>query len=238
MARLGHTDPVSERIEIPTDAGAMPAQLWLPRSGRGPGVVLVQEIFGVSGYIRRRAGELDDLGYVVLAPELFWRLGKSAVPEGPTMLEDAMALTSRLDWDAAVSDGAAAVRALRERSEMTGRVGVLGFCLGGGLGFNVAAVEPVDCLVSYYGSALPTLLELAPRVTCPSLHHIGESDSYLDAESRAGIREAVTAQGAEFHGYPGADHAFDNDDFVLFHADASAAAWERTAEFLHRTLPV
>ncbi|MDN5797404.1 MAG: dienelactone hydrolase family protein [Intrasporangium sp.] len=230
---------MSERVLVPTDSGDMPARLWLPDSGAGPGIVLCQEIFGISPYILRRAADLAALGYVVLAPEFFWRLGVSAVPEQDGGLERGMALAGQLDWPLAVRDGAAAVRWLDERTEVTGPVGLVGFCFGGGLAFNIAATQPVEVLVSYYGSALPMLLELAPSVTVPSLHHFGRADSFIDREAVARIRAAVTASAATvFHEYDGADHAFDNPDLPWHHPDASALAWERTVDFLGEHLPV
>ena len=87
-----------------------------------------------------------------------------------------MELLGKLDWEPPVADGAAALHALRTCAEVDGPVGVLGFCFGGGLAFNVAAVDRrrgPDALVSYYGSALPNLLALAPQVSAPSLHHFG-----------------------------------------------------------------
>ena len=229
---------MSEPTTVSLPDGEMPAQLWLPDAGSGPGVLLVQEIFGVSAYIRRRAADLAALGYVVLVPELFWRLGTTAVADGPDMLQEGMALAGRFDWPAGVADGVAALRALRARPEVTGGVGIVGFCFGGGLGFNVASVDSPDALVSYYGSALPGLLDLAPQVTAPSLHHFGEADAYLDAAKVEAITVAVTAQGAVVQTYEGADHAFDNPDFVNHHPAASALAWERTVAFLGTHLPV
>jgi carboxymethylenebutenolidase len=231
--------PASERVTVPTDAGEMPAQLWTPASGTGPGLLLLQEIFGVSDYIRRRGADLAEAGYVVLAPELYWRLDAGPLDEGqPGAIEQAMGLAQQLDWPTTVADAVAALHAVRGRS--AGGTGVIGFCFGGGLAFNVAAVEEPDVLVSYYGSGIPGLLDLAPQVTAPSLHHFGTADSYLDGDTVATIREAVTGDGrtAEFELYEGADHAFDNDRFALHHPDASALAWERTLAFLARQLPV
>jgi carboxymethylenebutenolidase len=217
----------------------MPAHLWQPVSGSGPGLLLLQEIFGVSDYIQRRGADLAEAGYVVLAPELYWRLDSGPIDESsPGAIEEALGRAQRLDWPTAVADAVAGLGALRDR--VTGGTGVIGFCFGGGLAFNVAAVEEPDVLVSYYGSGIPGLLDLAPQVTAPSLHHFGTADSYLDADTVAGVREAVSAGGTtvEFELYEGADHAFDNDDFVLHHAEASALAWQRTLAFLARELPV
>ncbi len=231
---------MSERVSVPTDAGEMPAYLWLPEARTGPGLLLLQEIFGVSGYIQRRGADLAAAGYVVLAPELYWRLDATAVDESaPAAIDDAMSLVGRLDWDAAVRDAKAATGHLRGRDEVRGGTGLIGFCFGGGLAFNVAAEDPPDALVSYYGSSIPNLLGLAPRVTAPSLHHFGLADAYIDRATVGRIRDAVTADGrpAEFAVYEGANHAFDNDDFGFHHPEASALAWRRTLDFLGRTLP-
>lgn len=231
---------MSERVGVPTDAGELPAYLWLPEGGTGPGLLLLQEIFGVSGYIQRRGADLAGAGYVVLAPELYWRLDAMRVDESaPSAIDDAVGLAGRLEWGSAVGDAVAALGHLRGRDEVRGGTGLVGFCLGGGLAFNVAARDSPDVLVSYYGSSIPDLLDLAPLVTMPSLHHFGLADTYIDQATVERVRGAVTADGrpAEFEVYEGADHAFDNDDFVLHHPEASALAWQRTLDFLGRTLP-
>lgn len=219
-------------IQVPVDGGEMPAHLWLPEGRSGPGILLVQEIFGVSDYIERRADDLAAQGYVVLVPEIFWRLGVTRIENGPQMLDEAMQVMGGLDWPAAVADTVASLDALRARPEATGPVAMVGFCFGGGLAFNAAAERLPDALVSFYGSALPTLLELAPRVTCPQQHHFGLSDSYIPADEVARIEDAVDGPQTEFHTYEGADHAFDNPDFTMHHPEASALAWERTLAFL------
>ncbi|MDQ3055467.1 MAG: dienelactone hydrolase family protein [Actinomycetota bacterium] len=233
--------PTSQPGTVPTDAGLMPAHLWLPESGRGPGLLLLQEIFGISRYIQQRSSDLAQAGYVVLAPELYWRLGAGPLDESqPGVIEEAMGRAQQLDWPTTVQDAVAALETLRERDEVSGGTGVIGFCLGGGLGFNVAAVEEPDVLVSYYGSSIPELLHLAPQVTAPSLHHFGAADDYIDRATVERIREAVSAgyQTVEFETYEGANHAFDNPDFMLHHPEASVLAWDRTTAFLARELPV
>lgn len=226
-------------MSVGTVDGVMPAQLWLPSSGSGPGILLLQEIFGISRYIGMRAQNLADLGYVVLAPEIYWRLGVTRVDEGPEGMDQAMSLVQRLDWETAVSDAVAALEVLRLHPDVAGGTGVVGFCFGGGLGFNVAAVAETDVLVSFYGSALPGLLHLAPQVTVPSLHHFGQADSYIDEVAVRRVEEAVASRpDVQFETYPGADHAFDNPDFPLHHPEASALAWQRTVDFLGVRLPV
>jgi carboxymethylenebutenolidase len=230
-------DETRTLVDVETDAGAMPGHLWSSQEGTGPGILLLQEIFGVSPYIARRGAALARAGYVVLAPELYWRTDAPPLDESaPDVVETAMGRAMGLDWETTVADAVAALDHLRARPEVDGPVGVLGFCFGGGLGFNVAAVADVDFLVSYYGSQLPGLLELAPRVSAPSLHHFGLADDFIDAETVARIRAAVTAGDGEttFETYEGANHAFDNDDFYYYDPEASALAWRRTLEFVDR----
>jgi len=232
---------MNTRIPVPTPDGDMTGHLLLPEATQGPGLLLLQEIFGVSRYIARRAADLADEGYVVLAPELYWRLDGAALDESaPGAIEEAIGRSQRLDWETTVSDALAALDHLRQRDEVDGRVGVIGFCFGGGMAFNVAAVDAPDVLVSYYGSAIPGLLDLAPQVTAPSLHHFGLADDYIDADTVARIRDAVGSGDARvrFETYDGANHAFDNPDFPLHHPEASALAWGRTLEFLAERLPV
>jgi carboxymethylenebutenolidase len=151
-----------------------------------------------------------------------------------------MALAGQLEASDAVGDSAAAFGRLGELEEVSGGAGLVGFCLGGGLAFAVAARTEPTALVSYYGSALPQLLDLAPQVTCPSLHHFGTADDYLPMDEVRTITEAVTADDRPAHVelYEGANHAFDNDDFFLHHPEASSAAWATTLAFLHHNLPV
>ena len=225
-------------ITIDTEDGPMPAQLWRPAAGIGPGVVLVHEIFGLSDYIQARGRDLAALGYVVCAPDVYWRLDDREIDESrDDALQRAMAVVQRVDWPAAVRDLQAALSHVRGMIEVEGGVGLLGFCFGGGLAFNVAAVDDVDVLVSYYGSSLGNLLELAGDVQAPSLHHFGLADAFIPAETIADIQAAVTEHGAQFGTYEGANHAFDNPNPAFYHAEASTRAWGITTRFLNRHLP-
>jgi carboxymethylenebutenolidase len=208
--------------------GGLPVHEWGSADADAPGILLLQEIFGVSDYIKQRAADLHALGYYVVAPEIYWRLDDTDLDEtSPQLLQQAMGIVSRLDWDLAVGDAVAALEYLQGRGR---RTGVVGFCFGGGLGYNVAAVSSPDVLVSYYGSALTNLLEL--KVTATSLHHFGNADAYLDVDA---IVPAL--DDAEIHRYDGAGHAFDNPLPMFHNADASALAWRRTEDFLARHLP-
>lgn len=248
--------------QIPTPDGSVPGLLWLPEGASAdapvPGLVVMQEIFGLSEFVRTRCQDLAALGYAVLAPAVYSRVagqeGEVAVDDVPVVeadtddfLQRAMGLVGQVDWPQAVRDGLAARDALAGRPEVHDtRVGLVGFCFGGGLAFNVAASAaqaetPVAALVSYYGSALPDLLDLATDVDCPSLHHFGTADDYIPMEQVEQIREAVTAGGTReqvrFELHEGAGHAFDNPHEIFHHAQASERAWSQTEEFLAEVLP-
>lgn len=226
-------------VQVATDAGSMPAHRWLPEGGHGPGLLLLQEIFGVSKFIRARAADLAALGYLVLAPELYWRLDQTEVDEdAPDAIEQAVALRMQFDWDAGVRDAQAALKWLRADTAVGPGVGVFGFCFGGGLAFNLTAIDAPDVLVSYYGSDIPRLLELAPRIGVPSLHHFGLADVYIPMDAVTRVEAAVSRPGVQFETYPGAGHAFDNPMPVFHDPRASAQAWARTVAFLQRELPV
>lgn len=253
-SRYGHRVSATT-LPIPTDAGDLPGLLWLPESLEEPvpGLVVLQEIFGLSEYVQQRCADLASRGYAVLAPQLFARLDPPVVdlPDGEELqpwLEEAMALTSALPWGRAEADALAAVGALRAHGAVDAeRVGLVGFCYGGGLATAaaVSAAEedrPVSALVSYYGSALPTLLDRAATLEIPAIHHFGTADAFIPLEQVEQIRETVTAGGTReqvrFLLHDGAGHAFDNPHPAFHHAGAAEAAWQQTLGFLAEVLPV
>lgn len=224
-----------DTVVVHAPDGDLPALRFAPDTPNGAGIVVVQEIFGVSAYIIARCQDLADEGYAVYAPVLFSRLPEEPVldPSSPDYLMQGMAASQGVDWDTAARDVAAAVAALRTE-EGVDTIGLLGFCYGGGLAFNVAALTDVDALVSYYGSALPRLLDLAPQVTAPQLHHWGTEDSFIDGPTQDAVRNALAlSPGAvQWEVHEGAGHAFDNFEVPFHNAPASAAAWPVTTKFL------
>lgn len=226
---------MSDVVQVQRPDCDLPIRRWLPEAGRGPGLLVIQEIFGVSGYIHERCASFAAAGYLVYAPELYFRQGPIAFDENdPDYLQQGLAAAQRLDWAQAVADTSAALDALRAAPELVGGVGIVGYCFGGGMGFAVAAVNSPDALVSYYGSAIPGLLDLAPAVTCPSQHHWGLADTYFPPAVIDRVEHAISATNpkAEFQTYAGAGHAFDNPRPQFFHASASELARRRTLDFL------
>ena len=119
------------------------------------------------------------------------------------------------------------------------RAGIIGFCLGGGMAYLVAAASDPDVAVCYYGSAIPGNLDKAADVHCPVLFQFGDADEFITAEQRAAVEKAFEGRPhTEFHLHHGPNHAFDNHNAAMFHhAQAAAAAWKQTAAFLAREFP-
>jgi len=228
-----------ETVVVHAPDGELPVFRFPPESPNGAAVVVVQEIFGVSDYIMGRCQDLANAGYLVYAPILYSRLTEMPVldPASPDYLMQGMTATNSLDWDVVARDIVASVDAVRAEPGISA-VGLLGFCFGGGLAFDAASRAEVDALVSYYGSALPRLLDLAPRVSAPQLHHWGTQDSFIDADAQASIREALAASpgSVQWEVHEGAGHAFDNNETSFLHPEARAAAWPVTLQFLARNL--
>ncbi len=216
--------------------------LSLPESGSGPGMVVIQEIFGVTDYIKGVCARLNDLGYVALAPDLYSRIdGESVIDErSENALPRAFGSMQKLDMGKAARDSASTVEHLRTVSEVRdGRAGIIGFCLGGGMAYLVAAASEPDVAVCYYGSAIPGNLDKAADVHCPVLFEFGDADEYITAEQRAAVADAFEGRPhTEFHLHHGPNHAFDNHNAEIFHhPEAAAAAWKETTAFLEREFP-
>ncbi|WIY06768.1 dienelactone hydrolase family protein [Amycolatopsis mongoliensis] len=218
---------------------ALPLPRWLPPAGRGPGLVLIQEIFGLDDYLRSVAADLAALGYVVVVPELFWRTAPGwSSTHDEAGVAASMAVASSFDPELGLADVLEAVAHLRSMPEVSG-VGVLGFCLGGSLAYAAAAAGDPDVAVSFYGSTVASQLAELPKITCPIQFHFGGQDPYIPRSDVASVEAAVAAHpGAEIHVQEEAGHAFHNNVAPMFHhPEAAARAWDLTTAFLRRTLP-
>lgn len=234
----------SSRVEpVQVPGGSFDLNVWLPAAGTGPGLLLIQEIYGVSDYIREVAGDLAALGYVVGAPDLFWRLepGYQAQHDDEG-LRRSLEMGSRFDAEQGVADAAAALEHLAGLPEVAGGVGVIGFCLGGTIAYFLAAqAEPgtLATVVSFYGSGVPDNTGALEAISVPVQFHFGGADSFIPRDQVARVEQAAAGKpGVEIHVEEAAGHAFHNRKAPMFHVPPAAArAWQRTEEFLRRTLP-
>ena len=230
---MGNTVQITAR-----DGGTFGAYLATPAQGSGPGVVVIQEIFGVNDYVRRTADRLAEEGYVVLAPDLFWRIEPGIdLAYSPEEWQRAFELFGLFDVDKGVEDIGATIDALRALPQQAGKVGCVGYCLGGKLAFLTAARTDVDCAVSYYGVGMDAHGDEAAKVTVPLVFHMAELDQYAPAESREALEAAFAGNdNATFHLYPGADHAFAREEGEHYDKPAALMAYGRTMETFRRVL--
>ena len=224
------------------DGGMFDAFCAAPAGGSGPGILLFQELFGINDNIRSLAERVADAGYVVLAPDMFWRIEPRFERKDESGMADALAMVQKFDWSAAVADIQATHAHLLGMAQCSGKVGAVGFCLGGGLAFAAATLSRVsgrgpDAAVSYYGAPINDLLGHAGDLDCPTMFHYGDSDPFISADKIAAVEAAVADRpGVEFHRYD-AGHAFSNWDAPSMYNEAAAdAAWARTLDFFSRTL--
>jgi carboxymethylenebutenolidase len=222
------------------DDGSMALDVWSPDAGRGPGLLLIQEVYGVGPYISAVAERLAETGYVVAAPDVFWRFHPGWVGEHtPEGTEASIAKVKQLDFALAVGDCVAALDHLGALDEVTGRPGVIGFCLGGTLGFRVAVADEPAAAVCYYGSGIPSMIDDLGAVGCPMLLHFGADDPYIPAASIEPLAEALVDHPGIVLNVEIAGHAFDNHEAPMFYSEAAArAAWAKTMAFLGEHLPV
>lgn len=225
--------------KVPRDGGEMDLTLWTPDEAPHAAVVLIQEIFGVGPYIRAVGERLAGLGYLVGAPELFWRFAPGyEAPNDEAGMQDAMGKAGQLDSALATADCIAALDALAAMPGITSAPGVMGFCLGGTLAWAVAATAEPSVCVSYYGSGVPGMLGLIGDVHCPTLFHFGSEDPWIPGEGVDALSAAIAGQPQFQLNVEIAGHAFDNHDRPEFHHEgAAAAAWTKTAAFLTTNLP-
>src|ERR1700741_1055615 len=213
------------------DGGEFDAYLALPASGYGPGIVVLQEIFGVNEYMRNVAGWDAAHGFVALCPDLFWRMERN-VELGEGDWDKAIAFYQQLDEAKAVEDSAAALEFLRKHSACSGRAGTVGFCLGGKLAYLLSTRFKPDCAVGYYGVGVEKSLDEAKSLSNPLMLHIAGADQFCPPEAQAQIHAALDANPlVTIHDYPGSGHAFGRVGGEHYDAGAAELANLRSLEF-------
>jgi len=220
------------------DGGEFDAYLATPASGYGPGIVVLQEIFGVNQYIRSVADWYAAHGFVVICPDLFWRQepGIELTDKGDD-INKAFQLYQGLDEAKAVEDSAAAMEFLRKHQACSGSVGAVGFCLGGNLAYLLSVRFKPDCAVGYYGVSIERAIAESRNLSTPLLLHIAGSDKYCPPEAQAAIHKALDSNSlATIHTYAGREHAFGRTGGEHYDERDAELANLRTLEFVVRNL--
>lgn len=191
------------------------------------GLVVIQEIFGVTDHIKRVVEQYAAAGFEAIAPAMFDRVERGVTVDY-TDFETGRGYVSRLEWPGILHDVGAAIAAV----QAGGAVGLVGYCWGGTVAHVAAAECDLAASVSYYGARTVEHLDKKPK--CPIMYHFGELDKSIPPEAIESIRKAHPE--GEFHIYAGADHGFNCEDRPMFDADAAALAYERSLEFLRTHL--
>ncbi len=219
--------------------GDFSAYLATPPGGSGPGLLVIQEIFGVNASMRRMCDAFAAQGFVALCPDIFWRQepGIQITDKTDEEWQKAFQLFQGFDVDKGVEDLKDSLGALRDLDACSGKAGTVGYCLGGKLAFLMAERSDADCNVSYYGVGLEGLLDEAGNIGHPTMLHVAEEDEFCPREAQAAVKSALGGHAqVTIHSYPGMPHAFARDGGIHYDAEAAKLANGRTESFLKDNL--
>ncbi len=226
-------------ITIAGRDGDFTACLALPPGGSGPGVLVIQEIFGVNQSMRDMCDDFAARGYVALCPDIFWRQepGIQITDKSEEEWTRAFELFQGFDVEKGVADLKDSLAHLRGLEACTGKAAAVGYCLGGKLAYLMAARSDADCCVGYYGVGLDQLLGEAGNITHPLVLHIAGKDDFCPPEAQEKIKAGLAGNPqVTIHDYPGAPHAFARAGGIHYHAAEAELANTRTYDFLKQTL--
>ena len=224
-------------ITIDTPDGSFSAYVAMPGTTPAPAILVIQEIFGVNQVMRDICDNLAAQGYVACCPDIFWRIEPGIDITDKTEAEWARAfeLFQAFDVEKGVEDLKATLAALRGHEATTGKVGSVGYCLGGKMAFLMATRS--DCNVSYYGVGLDELLGEAGNISKPLLMHVASEDQFVPKEAQEKIKAGLSGNPhVSLHVYEGNDHAFAREGGAHYDADAATLANQRSADFFKENL--
>lgn len=216
------------------DGQSFGAYCAMPAAGQGPGLIVIQEIFGVNAGMRQLCDHYATLGYIAVCPDLFWRQqpGVQLTDKTPAEWDRAMELMKGFDVEAGVRDLLSTLAHVRAMKGDGGKVGTVGYCLGGKLAYLMASRSDVEAAVSYYGVGLDQMLDEVHDIRMPTMLHIAGLDSYCPPPVREKILKAIARNKViQAYVYEGADHAFARPNGKNYNAEAAKLAAQRTEAF-------
>ena len=220
------------------DGASFGSYLAAPSNGSGPGLVLLQEIFGINAFMRETADRYAEEGYVCIVPDLFWRLEPDTdLGYKASDVEKALDLRAQFDVDQAVIDIGDAIEALRQHDAQVGKIACVGYCLGGLLAYLSAARLDIDCAVSYYGVGIENYLQEMNAIKRPCVLHLAELDSKVPAKAQSAIQSAAAdLPQLRTYSYPACGHAFANRLRDSYDKPAAMMAYSRTLAALRKEM--
>lgn len=225
---------MGEKITI---SGEIPAYVAYPASPAKAAIIVVPEIFGVNAGIRHKVDDWAALGYLAVAPDIFWRFapGVELDPDIPTQMQEAFGYFQQFDADTGVDDIKAVLA--WTRTQGVGKTGLVGFCLGGRLAYMAAARTTIDAAVGYYGVMIDTMLNEAPNITRPLALHIPTADHFVNPEAQAAIHAGLDPlPHVTLWDYVGLDHGFAAAMGNRRDESAAQLADQRTRDFFAANL--
>ena len=228
-----------KEISIKCDDGDFMGYLALPASGSGPGIVVIQEIFGVNAVMREITDMYASAGFMALCPDLFWRQepGVNITDQSEEEWQKAFQLYQGFDVDKGIADIGASIAALRAMDGCTGKIGSTGYCLGGLLAYLTGCRTDAAASVGYYGVGIEEKLDEAANISGQVMLHIAEEDGFVPKEAQAKIKDALGGNAkVTIHSYPGMDHAFCRMGGQHYDQEAADMANGRTLDFFNQHL--
>jgi carboxymethylenebutenolidase len=219
-------------------SGSFAAYVAEPVGAPRAAIIVIQEIFGVNLGIRQKCDDWAAAGYLAIAPDLFWRIepGVELDPDVPQEFQQAFGLMGQFNQDAGIRDIEATIRFARARIG-GGKVGVVGFCLGGRLAFMTATRTDSDASVCYYGVGIDNLLGEKHAIARPVLLHVPQADHFVGPEAQAVMHEGLDDHPqVTIFDYPGEDHGFAAETGKRRSETAAQLADSRTAAFFEKNL--
>jgi carboxymethylenebutenolidase len=226
-------------VTIKGTDGEFHGYLATPSTGRGPGIVIIQEIFGVNEVMRTIADEFAARGYYALVPDLFWRLepGVQLTDKTDAEWKRAFDLMGRFDQAKGVEDVQATIAQLRKTDGCTGKVGTVGYCLGGLLAYLSATRTDTDASAGYYGVNIHEKLDEAGKIRKPLMLHIAGKDQFVPPQAQKKIVDGLKGNPhVTIHQYPEMDHAFARPGGAHYDKANAELANGRTATFFRQHL--
>ena len=226
-------------LTISTPDGSFNAYVAEPAGQPRAAVVAIQEIFGVNETMRGVCDWLASEGYLAVAPDLFWRIepGVDITDKSEAEWKKAFSLMTAFDVDKGIQDIAATIKVLRADPRSKGKVGAVGYCLGGRLAYLTATRTDADASVGYYGVGIDNYLAEAEKLARPLMLHIAEEDGFVNKEAQGRIVAALKDHPqVTLHAYPGCDHAFARPGGQHYDAAAAEKANARTLSFFKKAL--
>lgn len=221
------------------DGSSFDAYLALPKGGSGPGMLVIQEIFGVNKVMRDICDDYAARGYVAICPDLFWRIepGIDITDQSEEEWKRAFELFQAFDVEKGVDDLKSTLAFLRDYDGCSGKAGAVGYCLGGKLAYLVATRSDADAAVGYYGVGIEGLLDEAASIKSPLLLHVAGKDQFVPEPAQKQIHNTLDGnRNVTLYDYPDQDHAFARPGGAHYDAVAADTANRRTAEFFQKHL--